>query len=264
MIEKIISGGQTGADRAALDCAIEHGIPHGGWCPKGRLAEDCPIDARYQLQETPGSSYLQRTEWNVRDTDGTVIFSITPGLSGGSKKTLDLAKKRNKPVLHLSRHGGPASPETELLRFIRANRIMVLNVAGPRASKGSLTRCLKPSVRPPRWGDADSGGNTQGGGPKRPGKSRVDQTNVTIKPPTECDCSLFKLPVLAHVRAAADTCWACTLITSCRTTDLFDAQWLLLTLDPIKAGRPHYRSIRVGGRWASRGNCAPDGRDLGG
>jgi len=149
MIEKIISGGQTGADRAALDCAIEHGIPHGGWCPKGRLAEDCPIDARYQLQETPGSSYLQRTEWNVRDTDGTVIFSITPGLSGGSKKTLDLAKKRNKPVLHLSRHGGPASPETELLRFIRANRIMVLNVAGPRASKGSLTRCLKPSEA--RW-----------------------------------------------------------------------------------------------------------------
>src|SRR6266568_1582759 len=60
-------------------------------------------------------------------------------------------------------------------------------------------------------------------------------------------------------RKALLTCWACTLITSCRTTDLFDAQWLLLTLDPIKAGRPHYRSIRVGGRWASRGNCAPDG-----
>ncbi len=99
MIEKIISGSQTGADRAALDWAIEHGIPHGGWCPKGRLAEDCPIDARYQLQETPGSSYLQRTEWNVRDADGTVIFSITSGLSGGSKKTLDLAKKHNKPVL---------------------------------------------------------------------------------------------------------------------------------------------------------------------
>ena len=76
MIEKIISGGQTGADCAALDFAIEHGIPHGGWCPGGRLAEDGPIDARYQLKETPSANYTQRTEWNVRDSDGTVVFSI--------------------------------------------------------------------------------------------------------------------------------------------------------------------------------------------
>ena len=73
---KIISGGQTGADRAALEFAIKQGIPHGGWCPKGRRSEDGQIDAKYQLQETPSSNYLQRTEWNVRDSDGTVIFSI--------------------------------------------------------------------------------------------------------------------------------------------------------------------------------------------
>jgi hypothetical protein len=72
----IISGGQTGADRAGLDWTIKHGIPHDGWCPKGRKAEDGPIDAKYQLQATPGSVYLRRTKWNVRDSDGTVIFSI--------------------------------------------------------------------------------------------------------------------------------------------------------------------------------------------
>lgn len=80
---KILSGGQTGTDRAALDWAIAHGIPHGGWCPKGRKAEDGPIDGRYQLQETPSSSYVERTEWNVRDSDGTVVFSIAAVLTGG-------------------------------------------------------------------------------------------------------------------------------------------------------------------------------------
>ncbi|MGI8605082.1 MAG: YpsA SLOG family protein [Verrucomicrobiales bacterium] len=64
---RIISGGQTGADRAALDWAIANGVPHGGWCPKGRLAEDGPIPDRYQLTETPTANYLQRNEWNVRD-----------------------------------------------------------------------------------------------------------------------------------------------------------------------------------------------------
>jgi hypothetical protein len=133
VLQKIVSGGQTGADRAALDFAMEHGIPHGGWCPKGRLAEDGPIDARYQLNETPSTSYSQRTEWNVRDSDGTVVFSIQAKLSGGSKQTVALAHKHRKPVLHLSRSGGP--PEMKLLRFITENRIQVLNVAGPRASK---------------------------------------------------------------------------------------------------------------------------------
>ena len=77
-LKKIISGGQTGVDRAALDFAIEHDIPYGGWCPKGRKAEDGPIGSRYLLKETPTSTYPQRTEWNVRDSDGTVIFSLAP------------------------------------------------------------------------------------------------------------------------------------------------------------------------------------------
>jgi hypothetical protein len=102
MLQKIISGGQTGADRAALDFAIEYNIPHGGWCPRGRKAEDGPLTAKYLLAETPSSSYPQRTEWNVRDSDGSVIFSIASVLTGGSKKTIDFAIKHKKPWLHLS------------------------------------------------------------------------------------------------------------------------------------------------------------------
>jgi predicted Rossmann fold nucleotide-binding protein DprA/Smf involved in DNA uptake len=130
---KIVSGGQTGADRAALDWAIKHGIPHGGWCPKGRRAEDGPIDAKYQLQETPSPNYPQRTEWNVRDSDGTVVFSIGERLSGGPLKTLEFAIKHRKPHLHL-----PASKDnaaSELKKWMQQNNIRVLNIAGPRASK---------------------------------------------------------------------------------------------------------------------------------
>ena len=134
-IEKIISGAQSGAGRAALDVAIERGIPHGGWCPKDRKAEDGKINPRYNLQETPSGGYVQRTEWNVRDSDGTVVFSIAPVLTGGSKKTVELAHQRHKPVIHISRDGGPASPGQALLRFIKDHKIKVLNVAGPRASK---------------------------------------------------------------------------------------------------------------------------------
>lgn len=133
LIEKIVSGGQTGADRAALDWAIANGIPHGGWCPKGRLAEDGPIPPRYNLTETPSSNYPQRTEWNVRDSDGTVAFSIAPTLSGGSKKTVELAQKHGKPVIHICRE--TENPAETLLRFIRSNGIGILNVAGPRGSK---------------------------------------------------------------------------------------------------------------------------------
>ena len=81
--------------------AFEHGIPHGGWCPKGPKAEDGPIAAEYLLTELLSFSHPQRTEWNVRDSDGSVIFSVSPILTGGSKKTVDLAIKHNKPWLHL-------------------------------------------------------------------------------------------------------------------------------------------------------------------
>lgn len=132
---RLVSGGQTGADRAALDFAIEHDIPHGGWCPKGRLAEDGPIPERYRLKETTTTAYPQRTEANVRDSDGTVIFTVSAKLGGGSLKTLLLAQKHKKPVLHISREGGPDTPEQELRGFIEENEIRVLNVAGSRASK---------------------------------------------------------------------------------------------------------------------------------
>ena len=133
-IDKLVSGGQTGADRAALHFAIDHGIAHGGWCPKGRTAEDGPIDAGYQLKETPSSGYLQRTEWNVRDSDGTVVFSIGRVLAGGSKRTAEFARKHGKPCLHLSEESGDQAPRM-LRGFIEQHGIRVLNVAGPRASK---------------------------------------------------------------------------------------------------------------------------------
>ena len=127
---KIISGGQTGADRAALDWAIFRDIPHGGWCPKGRKAEDGKIPPQYQFTETPSASYLQRTEWNVRDSDGTVIFTVAAELAGGSKRTADFAKKHCKPWLHLSKRGSYESASERLLTFIRENNIKILNVAG--------------------------------------------------------------------------------------------------------------------------------------
>lgn len=132
MIAKIVSGGQTGADRAALDWAISRGIPHGGWCPKGRLAEDGAIPAHYNLKETRSKAYPKRTEQNVIDSDGTVILSIKPKLTGGSKKTAELAAKHQKPWIHL--HPGAREPGARLRAFSDDNHIRTLNVAGPRAS----------------------------------------------------------------------------------------------------------------------------------
>jgi hypothetical protein len=135
MIKKIISGGQTGADRAALDVAIKLNIPYGGWCPRGRLAEDGIIAQGYDLSETPNADPAQRTEWNVRDSDGTVIFSISPKLTGGSAKTETFARQCEKPSLHLSR-GRDGERATEMLaRFLNENEIQILNVAGPRHSE---------------------------------------------------------------------------------------------------------------------------------
>jgi hypothetical protein len=133
-LERIVSGGQTGADRAALDFAIEHGVPHGGWCPQGRVSEDGAIDAGYALQETPTPDYTQRTEWNVRDSDGTVIFSISAKLNGGSKVTEDFAAALGKPCLHLSVESDGEQAVNRLCEFIQQHKIRVLNVAGPRSS----------------------------------------------------------------------------------------------------------------------------------
>ena len=99
MIKKIISGGQTGVDQAALDVAIDLGIPHGGWIPKGRKTEDGILPAKYQLQEMPTSSYPKRTEKNVLNSGGTLIICHGK-LTGGSALTRKMAKKHDRPWLH--------------------------------------------------------------------------------------------------------------------------------------------------------------------
>jgi hypothetical protein len=132
-IEKIVSGGQSGADRAALDWAIANEMPHGGWCPHGRRAEDGRIADSYQLEETPGDGYRVRTKWNVRDSDATAIFSMAGELTGGSLLTLGLARQLNRPFLHLSRDKS-RDPSGELLAFIEESGVSILNIAGPRES----------------------------------------------------------------------------------------------------------------------------------
>lgn len=126
----IVSGGQSGADLAALDYAIEHQLGHGGWCPKGRKTEDGPLDSVYQLVETPSRAYLQRTEWNVRDSDATVIFTLTDKLDGGSLRTADFAERLGKPCLHFR----PGVHPKFLARFLARHAVSRLNVAGKRES----------------------------------------------------------------------------------------------------------------------------------
>ena len=133
---RILSGGQTGVDRAALAWAIRRGLPYEGWCPKGRLAEDGRIPRRYRLRETPSRTYAQRTKWNVRDSDVTVIFSYSSRLSGGSRQTLEECRKFRKPVLHVAQEIFTILEGATLLRqFLRHHRARRLNVAGPRKSE---------------------------------------------------------------------------------------------------------------------------------
>jgi hypothetical protein len=132
----IVSGGQTGADRAALDFAIDHDMPHGGWCPRGRPAEDGLIPPRYQLKETASRKYSQRTEWNVRDSDATVVFSVGPNPAGGTALTLAVARRLGKPCLHLCRQtSSVAEAAARLLSFLDDHQVDRLNIAGPRASQ---------------------------------------------------------------------------------------------------------------------------------
>jgi len=131
----LISGGQTGADRAALDYALAADLPHGGWCPKGRLAEDGPIPPCYVLRETPSANYLQRTEWNVCDSDGTVVFASSPRLTGGTKRTVQFAAKHARPCLVLHLYMAPDEAASALTAWLVQHSITRLNVAGSRASK---------------------------------------------------------------------------------------------------------------------------------
>lgn len=130
LVNKIISGGQTGVDRAALDVATELGIPIGGWCPKGRRAEDGPISAKYPLKETPHEDDAQRTEWNVRDSDGTLIISPV-SITGGTALTRDYTRKYGRPCL-LIRLKGTKNDATRFKQWVQKNKIATLNVAGPR------------------------------------------------------------------------------------------------------------------------------------
>lgn len=136
---EIVSGGQTGADRAALDFAIEQGIPHCGWCPRGRKAEDGPISEIYQLVEADSYRYDQRTKWNVRDSDATVVLTIARQATGGSGLTLGIARKLAKPHLHLAkdayRRSLPGKAGEVLRLFLLEHNVCRLNVAGPRASQ---------------------------------------------------------------------------------------------------------------------------------
>jgi hypothetical protein len=135
MIAKIISGGQTGVDRAALDIAIKLGIPHGGWVPKGRLAEDGPLADIYSVRETPSPVYAERTEKNVLDSDGTLIISHGE-LRGGSEYTRQMAEKHTRPWLHIDLQQTSAFQCALRIRdWLAAQAIAVLNIAGPRASK---------------------------------------------------------------------------------------------------------------------------------
>ncbi len=148
-IAKIISGGQTGADRAGLDAAIDLGIPHGGWCPRGRLAEDGPVSGRYALQETESYQYIVRTERNVCDADATLVF-FRHSPSGGTAATIAFARRHHKPVLALdiAKFVNPESAAGSVLDWLGDLQLqpelgvdsesdatgITLNIAGPRES----------------------------------------------------------------------------------------------------------------------------------
>lgn len=150
---KIVSGGQSGADQAGLDWAIAHQIPYGGWCPKGRRSEDGKISETYSLIETPDSNYLQRTEWNVRDSDATLIFTMSDKLDGGSKQTAKFAEKLGKPYLHFR----PGVHPKFIARFLAKNQVKILNIAGKRESSAPgigklVTAALDEAISRPNSG----------------------------------------------------------------------------------------------------------------
>jgi hypothetical protein len=131
---RVISGGQTGVDRGALDAALDAGVPCGGWCPAGRAAEDGVIPARYPVTELPGAGYDERTHKNAEDSDGTLIITFG-GASGGTARTIQICRKLGCP--HLIVDAASVTFEeavSRAVRFVRDEDIRRLNVAGPRAS----------------------------------------------------------------------------------------------------------------------------------
>ena len=148
---RIVSGGQTGTDRAALDVALDLGMDAGGWCPAGRGAEDGAVPARYPLRETPLADAEQRTEWNVRDADATLV--LTRGEpAGGTLRTLELAARMNRPVFVVDVDHPPSADAVRA--WLAAMDVRTLNVAGPRESEapgiGAAAERLLREVLGPR------------------------------------------------------------------------------------------------------------------
>jgi hypothetical protein len=128
---KVVSGGQTGVDRAALDVALELNLACGGWCPRGRRAEDGPLDLRYPLCETHSTHYACRTRWNVRDSDGTLILA-RGALAGGTALTHSIARQLGKPSLVVN-----PDCRADVLRsreWLSLQDVRSVNIAGPRSS----------------------------------------------------------------------------------------------------------------------------------
>lgn len=135
-LEKIISGAQTGADRGGLKAGIAVGVAVGGWCPKGRKSEDGCIPDEYPLQETPSPDYPQRTEWNVRDSDATIIFVWGDVFSRGSMLTKSMADKYGKPSCIVNLKGSEEDESARIVfEFVKLIDPKVLNIAGSRESK---------------------------------------------------------------------------------------------------------------------------------
>ena len=128
----LVSGGQSGVDRAALDAAMAAGLDVGGWCPARRWAEDGPISDRYPLQETPSADPAERTRRNVRDSDATLVLAPAPP-AGGTALTVDVARAFDKPHLVLDPHRDPPGVAVDWLR--QRPGVRRLNVAGPRESE---------------------------------------------------------------------------------------------------------------------------------
>jgi hypothetical protein len=153
-IEKIISGGQTGAERAALDVALEMRIPHGGWIPKGRKTEDGRLSDKYRLRETNAIDYGQRIELNIIDSEATLYFTHGE-FTDESLLTKNLAKKHNRPCLHIDLDALSDYKAVEVIKtWIEAREMKVLFVSGSRASKDPMIyedvfNVLKSALYPP-------------------------------------------------------------------------------------------------------------------
>lgn len=146
MLKKIVSGGQTGADRGALDAALARGFPCGGYCPAGRRAEDGSIPDRYPLEEMAVRNYQARTRRNVEISDATLIVSTEP-LSGGTRLTADHAAKTGRPWIVVDPETSATVPTRDRLHeWIEDHGVEVLNVAGPRASSEPDTQAASERI----------------------------------------------------------------------------------------------------------------------